>query len=121
MIDATPVANFHDAGYFDGDEFAFSLTLPFVTEGAHVIWARRRGETSGWAHREVFLWRPEGPELRAVDEALLVLPLGESLEWPHVRWTTMQGPSGLMNVGRADLRALPPGKYDLGGFVLQKL
>jgi MoaA/NifB/PqqE/SkfB family radical SAM enzyme len=121
MIDATPVANFHDAGYFDGDEFAFSLTLPFVTEGAHVIWARRRGETSGWAHREVFLWRPEGTELRAVDDALLVLPLGESLEWPHVRWTTMQGPSGMMNVGRADLRALPPGTYDLGPFVLQKL
>jgi MoaA/NifB/PqqE/SkfB family radical SAM enzyme len=58
MIDATPAANFKDAGHFDGDAFAFSLPIPYVTEGAHVIWARRRGAASGWAHREVFLWRP---------------------------------------------------------------
>lgn len=57
MIDATPVANF-DTARFHHNLFAFELQIPFVTEGAHVIWARRRGETSGWAHREVFLWRP---------------------------------------------------------------
>ncbi len=57
MIDATTVASFRNAARH-GDLFGFSLPLPFVTEGAHTIWARRRGETSGWAHREVFLWRP---------------------------------------------------------------
>jgi hypothetical protein len=57
MVDATPVANFGEAAYA-GTTFTFALKIPFVTEGAHTIWARRRGDTSGWAHREVFLWRP---------------------------------------------------------------
>jgi MoaA/NifB/PqqE/SkfB family radical SAM enzyme len=57
MVDATPVANFGEAAYV-GSSFTFALAIPFITEGAHTIWARRRGDTSGWAHREVFLWRP---------------------------------------------------------------
>ena len=125
MVDATPVANFLDAGYFDGDELAFSLPIPFVTEGAHTIWARRRGETSGWGHREVFLWRPDarGSEVRAADDALVVLPLHEkpSIAWPHVRWRRMRNARGVMNVGVADLRAMSPGSHDLGALVLQKL
>jgi MoaA/NifB/PqqE/SkfB family radical SAM enzyme len=142
MIDATPAANFHDLGFFRGDAFAMAVPIEFATEGAHVIWVRRSGETTGWGHREVFLWRPDAETnaLRVVDDALFVLPVNDAPlapsltlgahKWRHVRWSTMFGERGCMNVGRADLRALPPGNYDaevalfgrnLGAFVLQKL
>jgi Iron-sulfur cluster-binding domain len=51
MIDHTPVAA------FDGGAFALDVPIGYVTEGAHVVWARRRGDRTGWGHRQVFLWR----------------------------------------------------------------
>ncbi len=51
MIDHTPVTLLH-AGRFAGE-----IPIGFVTEGAHVVWARCRGEHAGWGHRQVFLWR----------------------------------------------------------------
>jgi hypothetical protein len=66
-----------------------------------------------------------------VDEAPLPPTVTiDARRWPHVQWKTMLGAGGMLNVGRADLRALPPGNYNaevalcgrnLGGFVLQKL
>ena len=37
MIDDTPVANFNDDGYFDGNGFILEARVDFVSEGAHVI------------------------------------------------------------------------------------
>jgi radical SAM protein with 4Fe4S-binding SPASM domain len=51
MIDHTPVTRLH-RGRFQGE-----VPIGYVTEGAHVIWARRAGAPDGWGHRQVFLWR----------------------------------------------------------------
>ena len=51
MIDRTPVSRIERA------DFMVEVPIPFVTEGAHVVWARRVGEDRGWGYREVFLWR----------------------------------------------------------------
>ena len=52
MIDRTPVAR------IERRDFTIEVPIAFVTEGAHVVWARRVGDERGWAYREVFLWRP---------------------------------------------------------------
>jgi MoaA/NifB/PqqE/SkfB family radical SAM enzyme len=52
MIDRTPVAR------IERKEFTIDVPIAFVTEGAHVVWARRIGDEHGCAYREVFLWRP---------------------------------------------------------------
>jgi hypothetical protein len=57
MIDHTAVANLNDKARLDGDRFALVLPLPFVTEGAHTLWFRRRGDGAGFGWREVFLRR----------------------------------------------------------------
>lgn len=51
MIDHTPVTLLN-AGPFEGE-----VPIRYVTEGAHVVWARRRGASEGWGHRQIFLWR----------------------------------------------------------------
>ena len=64
MLDETPLGRTsrawrsQPAGYF-----VLSGPIPFVTEGAHLLWARRVGdcERGGAAWREVHLWRPESP------------------------------------------------------------
>ena len=56
MIDSTPVANFGEA-WRRGDSFLFALDVPFLTNGAHTIWARRRGENTGSAQCEVVFLR----------------------------------------------------------------
>jgi MoaA/NifB/PqqE/SkfB family radical SAM enzyme len=118
MIDATPVANFNDAGCFAADEFVIELPIGYVSEGAHVVWVRHRGATSGWGHRQVFLWRPgDGVTTHALyvlsrDAAPLppALFIGEH-RWPRVAWKTMYSTRGLKMVGLADLASLPPGDY----------
>jgi MoaA/NifB/PqqE/SkfB family radical SAM enzyme len=118
MIDDTPVANFNDDGYFDGNRFIVEARVDFVSEGAHVIWARRRGTSAGWGHRQVFLWRPESG---VTTHALYLVPrrtapfppslfIGEH-RWPRVTWTTMRSTRGMKMVGLADLETLPPGEY----------
>jgi MoaA/NifB/PqqE/SkfB family radical SAM enzyme len=122
MIDETPVANFRASALIDRDAFAFSLDVSFVSEGAHIIWARRCGETGGFAHRQVFLWRPEsGEALRATDEALFTIPRDRFFtpmltiagkRWDDVRWQQGTNPYGRFDVAHANLSALPPGEYD---------
>jgi hypothetical protein len=118
MIDETPVANFNESGCFAGNEFVLEVPAGYVSEGAHVVWARRRGAGSGWGHRQVFLWRPDDG---ATTHALYVLPreaaplpptlyIGEH-RWPRVWWKTMHGTRGAKMVGLADLESLPPGEY----------
>ncbi|HEY6893844.1 MAG TPA: radical SAM protein [Rhodanobacteraceae bacterium] len=52
MVDHTCVYRVEATG-----RFAIEAPIPFVTEGAHLIWMRPRGEERGWPAREVFLWR----------------------------------------------------------------
>jgi MoaA/NifB/PqqE/SkfB family radical SAM enzyme len=114
MVDDTPVANFQDRGYFDGREFIVEANVDFVTEGAHVIWARRRGARDGWGHRQLFLWRPEsgvaGHALFVVGRLAPSLFIGGH-RWRDVRWRTMRDMGGINMVGLADLQTLPPGDY----------
>lgn len=59
MIDETPVANFHDDAVtrIDGSEFEICVPVPFLTEGAHLLWTRRTSDLSGGEPREVYFWR----------------------------------------------------------------
>jgi hypothetical protein len=42
------------------------LSLPYLTEGAHVLWIRRAGDWSnGWAHRDFYFWRREHASIHA--------------------------------------------------------
>lgn len=58
MIDRTPIANFHASARVTGKHFEMTLPISYVSEGAHMVWARRSGEPTGCAYREVFVWRP---------------------------------------------------------------
>jgi MoaA/NifB/PqqE/SkfB family radical SAM enzyme len=118
MVDNTPVANFNDCGYFKGREFVLQAPVDFVSEGAHVVWARRRGAIEGWGHREVFLWRPPaGVATHAVFAVpRRMAPLAPALSigrrrWDRVEWKTMRSTRGMKMVGLADVSALPPGDY----------
>jgi MoaA/NifB/PqqE/SkfB family radical SAM enzyme len=76
MVDATPVAQLAAAAVVDGRDFALAVPVPYLSEGAHLLWLRSRSSEhhSGWARRTVHFWRPvRGPDALAAD--LLVLPL----------------------------------------------
>src|SRR5213078_1992350 len=104
MIDETAVANFRDAALMHGRSFVMSLPLAYVSEGAHILWARRRGSSEGVGHRQVYLWRPESEAIRVTGEALLLVerkraPLFPRLaidgqRWRDVEWTMRCGPRG---------------------------
>ena len=121
MIDQTPVANFRDAAFLRGRTFVMCVPVAFVTEGAHVVWARRRGDSVGVAHRDVFLWRPPAVDaIRVVNEALLVLESRAAVwpslsidgdRWKAVQWKKAIGARGSVWVGRVDLHALAPGAH----------
>ena len=53
IIDYTPIANVNDKAVFDGRSFTMSFDVPSLTEGAHVLWARRHDDPRGYAHRDV--------------------------------------------------------------------
>ena len=60
MIGFTPVASLGDAVFSGRHRFTMTLALPYLTEGAHVLWVRRAGEgLRGWGHRDIYFWRPE--------------------------------------------------------------
>jgi MoaA/NifB/PqqE/SkfB family radical SAM enzyme len=66
MLGYTPVANLGCATFVDQTSFTMNLSLPYLTEGAHVIWIRRLGDCSdGWAHRDFYFWRPDHQSRRA--------------------------------------------------------
>ncbi|HJT17412.1 MAG TPA: radical SAM protein [Thermoanaerobaculia bacterium] len=52
MIDHTCVYKMRATG-----RFAIEAPIPFVSEGAHLVWMRPSGEERGWPAREVFLRR----------------------------------------------------------------
>jgi radical SAM protein with 4Fe4S-binding SPASM domain len=118
MVDNTAVANFNDLGFFQGLDFVLEVPVEFVTEGAHVLWARPRGASEGWGHRTVFLWRPSAGvtthAVFAVPRCMAPLPPTLSIgghRWDHADWKTMHSARGMMMVAVADVSTLPPGEY----------
>ena len=62
MIGNVPVENLGSAIFAPGGRFRMILAPPYLTEGAHVLWIRKAGESSrGWAHRNFYFWRPSNP------------------------------------------------------------
>lgn len=120
MIDRTPVGRLREIAFVNGESFALSLQCAFVSEGAHVLWLRRRGAERGFGHREVFLWRPDVSGVRLTDRMLVAVPreapparlrIGGN-EWPATEWRTMRAANGMARVGIAELGALAPGEYE---------
>jgi MoaA/NifB/PqqE/SkfB family radical SAM enzyme len=59
MLGYTPVANLGEATFSNNTQFRMRLNLPYLTEGAHVMWVRKAGDSSaGWSYRDFFFWRP---------------------------------------------------------------
>ncbi|HEX3582770.1 MAG TPA: SPASM domain-containing protein [Thermoanaerobaculia bacterium] len=59
MIDKTPVANFHDdaVSRVEGSEFEMCVPVPFLTEGAHLLWTRSTRDFFTSDSREIYFWR----------------------------------------------------------------
>lgn len=117
VINDVPVANLHDAGWFDGANFVAAIELPFLSEGAHILSAQRRGEHAGYEHRQLFFRRGVESAAHTIDALFFAEPMLDpslligGLEWNDVTWRTMSNPRGISLVAHADLRRLPPGGY----------
>src|ERR1019366_4263217 len=59
VIDYTPIANVNDKASFEGRSFTMQFDVPNLTEGAHVLWARRHDDPRGYAHRDVHFCRSD--------------------------------------------------------------
>jgi hypothetical protein len=59
MIDETPIANFNDEAVsrVKGSELEMRVPVPFLTEGAHLLWTRCTAAGSAGSPREVYFWR----------------------------------------------------------------
>jgi MoaA/NifB/PqqE/SkfB family radical SAM enzyme len=81
VIDSTVVADFRCDGVVDGSDFAVSIPVPYLTEGAHMLWLRPRGATEhhGWCHRHVHFWRPDRD--RSLATGLTIVPIPRSRVW----------------------------------------
>lgn len=112
----------------DGDRFVATVRAPYLTEGAHVLSLARGGDRGpGWSRRTVLFRRPPAAEDGAVT-ATTRAAVGRLLPqripaagvriggrpWPHARWLCgYRERDGWTGVALADLRTLPPGRYDL--------
>ncbi|HSN69338.1 MAG TPA: SPASM domain-containing protein, partial [Thermoanaerobaculia bacterium] len=74
VIDGCPLSAIEAV---EGGRFVASGEVPFLTEGAHILWIRDPDDpASGWDHREVHFWRPEVAEpgvVRAASVAAVAL------------------------------------------------
>ncbi len=60
VIGSEPVASLGEA-VFDGDDFALTFRIPYLSEGDHVLSIAVAGEGGpGWCRRTVRFWRPDG-------------------------------------------------------------
>jgi MoaA/NifB/PqqE/SkfB family radical SAM enzyme len=74
VIDYTPIANVNDKAVFDARTFTMTFDVPDLTEGAHVLWARRHDDPRGYAHRDVHFWRPDRSVTQASPSLLRPAP-----------------------------------------------
>lgn len=121
MIDETAIGLLRDIALTDLSSFTLSAEVPFLTEGAHVVWLRRRGFASGSAHREFFFWRPEATDLRATNRAIFTAPRGigfpklmiDGGEWHRTTWSRAANAGTRYFVANADFDRLAPGAHDV--------
>jgi MoaA/NifB/PqqE/SkfB family radical SAM enzyme len=125
MIDDTAVGQVASAESRGG--FVFHGNAPWLTEGAHLLWIRRSGDGSGrgWAHREIFLWRPDqaGPAVRMTTAGAIhhFAPTTVRMFSMHIgghRWReyTAHKPLEYGRTSRLvflDLSRLPTGEHDV--------
>jgi len=85
MIDHTVVTDLGCHGVVDGSRFAVSIPVPYLTEGAHLLWLRPRGalEHPGWCHRHLHFWRPDADRSLAI--GLTIVPIPRTRIWPTRR------------------------------------
>jgi len=122
LIDETVVADLGRRGVVDGSRLAVSIPIPFLTEGAHMLWLRPRGAAGrrGWCHRHVQFWRPEGDLPLAT--GLAIVPMPRARPWsnrsPTVEIADRRRPARVLRERRSlgvrgavvvDLSTAPPG------------
>lgn len=88
MIDQTSVATFPEAMFLGGSRFAWRVTVPYLSEGVHVLWLRD-GERE-WCHRRFLFWRPgngngDGTVVNATRYAAVLAPGRFRLRKPRLR------------------------------------
>jgi radical SAM protein with 4Fe4S-binding SPASM domain len=124
MIDHTVAGNLNDATPHSRRNFTVAGDVPYLTEGAHVLWLRQRGQEQGWGHREVHFWRPPAAAgtMRIADAAGIAVASSalrwqtarcyiDGQEWTDVEWTRSRAAGKRYRVAQVDTRKLPPGTY----------
>jgi MoaA/NifB/PqqE/SkfB family radical SAM enzyme len=121
VIDRQLVISMRDAAVWNSREFLAALDVPFLTEGAHLLSLRPRGETNDDSMRTVHFWRPAADA--SVVRATTAVALGRRLRipasraaisvdgkrWPMSRWIRSRAePRALAWL---DLERLNPGHH----------
>jgi MoaA/NifB/PqqE/SkfB family radical SAM enzyme len=136
LIDRTVVADLGNHGVVDGSSFAVSIPVPYLTEGAHMLWLRPRGalDHSGWCHRHLHFWRPDANRSLAVGMTIVSIPRKRSsfISGPIIEIAGSQPPVSILRERRGsgvhgavvvDLRQAPSGPQVLtarmGGKILE--
>lgn len=122
MLDDTPLGRVR--GNPPEGRFALSGAIPFVSEGAHELWARRPGNgRGGLAHRDVHVWRFDtGSDATLVTSSAILrhrAPMRiwaiaaeiDGSRWNQVDFLIDEDPAA--RVATFDLGALPPGRHEL--------
>ena len=136
LIDRTVVTDLGGHGVVDGSRFAVSIPVPYLTEGAHMLWLRPRGTADhhGWCHRHLHFWRPDAGQSLAA--GLTIVPIPRTPIWrmrrPTVEIGGARAPVRILSERRAldvhgaalvDLREAPQGRQVLtarmGGRILE--
>jgi hypothetical protein len=136
LIDRTVVTDLGGHGVVDGSHFAVSIPVPYLTEGAHMLWLRPRGalDHHGWCHRHLHFWRPDAGHSLAA--GLTIVPIPKTQIWrmrrptievggtrPPVRILSERRALGVHGAALVDLREARPGRQILtarmGGRVLE--
>jgi MoaA/NifB/PqqE/SkfB family radical SAM enzyme len=122
LIDRTVVADLGSHGVVDGSNFAVSIPVPYLTEGAHMLWLRPRGalDHHGWCHRHLHFWRPDA--VRSLASGLTVVQIPRTRTWrlrrptieidgtrQPVRFLSERRALGVHGAALVDLRAAPSG------------
>ncbi len=121
VIDRQFVVPLRDAAVWNSEEFLAVLDVPFLTEGAHLLSLRPRGETGDDSMRTIHFWRPESEA--SVVRATTAVALGrrfpsfafrasisvDGQPWPMSRWICSRAePRALAWL---DLENLSPGYH----------
>jgi MoaA/NifB/PqqE/SkfB family radical SAM enzyme len=126
VLDRIVVARLDRGGVVAGREFAIGIPVPYLTEGAHMLWLRPAESPThpGWARRHVHFWRPNAGSHAATSGLfILTLPLvrpsrAATLELDGgaaraVRWLTGRGVDGLLGAAIVDTSDLERGRHTL--------